>query len=62
MALLLLRRTAEKLDEAKLRAELESVSTSHPWYKNNILRCEEIGLKLDAFLRLCLNSLNERKM
>jgi len=55
-------KTAEKLNAEKLRAELESISASHPWYKTNVLKCEEIGLRMDKFLRLCLNSLKERKM
>ena len=55
-------KTAEKLNAEKLQAELESISVSHPWYKSNVLKCEEIGLRIGEFLQLCLNSLKEGKM
>jgi hypothetical protein len=32
-----------------------------PWYKSNALKCEEIGLKIDEFLQLCLNSIKKEK-
>jgi putative nucleotidyltransferase with HDIG domain len=52
---------AEKLNAEKLRAELENISASNPWYKNNVLKCEEIGLRIDEFLKLCLNSIKKGK-
>jgi len=55
-------KTAKELTAEKLQAELESISVNRPWYKSNVLKCEEIGLRMDDFLRLCLNSLKERKM
>ncbi|MDH7477431.1 MAG: HDIG domain-containing protein [Candidatus Bathyarchaeota archaeon] len=51
----------EKLNVAKLRVELENISAVSPWYKSNIMKCEEIGLKMDEFLRLCLNSIKKEK-
>jgi putative nucleotidyltransferase with HDIG domain len=52
---------AEKLNAEKLRAELENISACTPWYKNNVLKCEEIGLKIDEILMLCLNSIKKGK-
>jgi hypothetical protein len=52
---------AEKLNVEKLRVELENVSAVSPWYKCNVLKCEEIGLKIDEFLQLCLNSIKKEK-
>ncbi|MEM3700571.1 MAG: hypothetical protein QXL57_06875 [Candidatus Bathyarchaeia archaeon] len=51
----------EKLSVEKLRAELENVSATSPWYKSNVLKCEEFGLRIDDFLRLCLNSIKKGK-
>jgi len=52
---------AEKLNVEKLRVELENISAVSPWYKCNVLKCEEIGLKIDEFLQLCLNSIKKEK-
>jgi putative nucleotidyltransferase with HDIG domain len=51
----------EKLNVEKLRAELESISVTNPWYKSNVMKCEEIGLRIDEFLKLCLNSIKKGK-
>ncbi|MEM3622334.1 MAG: HDIG domain-containing protein [Candidatus Bathyarchaeia archaeon] len=50
-----------ELNVKKLRAELENISVSNPWYKTNVLKCEEFGLNVDEFLRLCLNSIKKRE-
>ncbi|MDI6805089.1 MAG: HDIG domain-containing protein [Candidatus Bathyarchaeia archaeon] len=52
---------ARELNVEKLQAELENISANSPWYKNNVLRCEEIGLRLDEFLRLCLTAIKKEK-
>lgn len=52
---------AEKLNAEKLRAELENISATNPWYKCNVMECEEIGLEINEFLRLCLNSIKKGK-
>ncbi len=54
------RKKTEELDIETIRAELENISVSQPWHKSNILKCEEIGLSIEEFLQLCLNSLRER--
>ncbi|MFQ6126306.1 MAG: HD domain-containing protein [Candidatus Heimdallarchaeota archaeon] len=46
---------------AIIRAELEKTSTRQPWHITNLLKCKEIGLNLNKFLQLCLNSLRKRK-
>lgn len=51
----------EKLNVEKLRAELENISVTNPWYKSNIMRCEEMGLEINEFLRLCLNSIKKER-
>jgi len=52
----------EELDVVRLRAELENISASQRWHKGNILKCEDIGLNLNEFLQLCLDSLREREL
>ncbi|MEM2146673.1 MAG: HDIG domain-containing protein, partial [Candidatus Jordarchaeaceae archaeon] len=34
----------ENLNVEKLRTEPENVSATSPWYKSNVLKCEEFGL------------------
>jgi predicted hydrolase (HD superfamily) len=51
----------EKLNVEKLRAELENISVTNPWYKCNVKKCEEIGLEINDFLRLCLNSIEKER-
>lgn len=51
----------KELNVEKLRLELENISAVSPWYKSNRMKCEEIGLKMDEFLRLCLNSIKKEK-
>ena len=38
-----------------LKKELEKISLEKPWIKTNILKCEEIGLKLNQLLQTCIN-------
>lgn len=33
--------------------EIERISDEKPWIKDNILKCEEIGLSLNQLLKLC---------
>jgi putative nucleotidyltransferase with HDIG domain len=51
----------EELTAEKLRVGLENISAASPWYKSNVLKCEEIGLKINEFLRLCLKSVKKEK-
>ena len=49
---------ALKVDTVK--AELEQIAEKRPWHKANILKAGELGLGVDEFMKLCLNSLSER--
>jgi predicted hydrolase (HD superfamily) len=49
-----------KATSKQLRAELQNTSASEPWHKNNLMKCEEIGLSLDQLLELCLSP-NKKK-
>lgn len=49
-----------EVDVELFRAELEKTSARQPWYKKNLLQCNEIGLNLNKLLQLCLNALRER--
>jgi putative nucleotidyltransferase with HDIG domain len=51
----------EKLNVKKLWMRLENISATNPWYKCNVMKCEEIGLEVNDFLRLCLNSIKKGK-
>jgi predicted hydrolase (HD superfamily) len=51
----------EKLSPQELLAEIEKASVPRPWLKDNMLKCHEIGLTLDEFLNVCLNSLKRGK-
>ncbi|MEM0007728.1 MAG: HDIG domain-containing protein [Candidatus Bathyarchaeia archaeon] len=53
----------EKIMEAKkeltvktFRAEITDASKTMPWHKANIMKCAELGLSLNKFLQLCINS------
>jgi predicted hydrolase (HD superfamily) len=54
-------KTPEELDIEVLKAELKRISSEQPWYKSNIFKCREMGLSLDEFLKLCLESLKKPK-
>lgn len=56
----------EKIMEAKeeltvktLQAEITKASKTMPWHKNNIMKCAELGLTLNRFFQLCLNSVKK---
>ncbi|MEM2946943.1 MAG: HDIG domain-containing protein [Candidatus Bathyarchaeia archaeon] len=53
----------EKIMEAKkeltiktFQTEIKYTSKITPWHKINIMKCAELGLSLNKFLRLCINS------
>lgn len=39
------------------RADLERLFAAQPWHRDNVFKCEEIGVAFDEFLELCLSSL-----
>jgi len=44
----------QELTVETLRAKLEKISLNQPWHESNILKCEEIGISVDEFFRLCV--------
>lgn len=54
-------KTASELSVTALHAEVESVSLKETWYRNNIWRCKDFGVRLDDFLRLGLDCMKEKK-
>jgi putative nucleotidyltransferase with HDIG domain len=50
-----------ELDTDTLKVELKRISSEQPWYKSNIFKCREMGLSLDEFLKLCLESRKKPK-
>ncbi|MCJ7425376.1 HDIG domain-containing protein [Candidatus Bathyarchaeota archaeon] len=51
----------EKLEVDALRVKLENASLGQSWYKSNLMQVEEIGLRLEDFLHLCLDVLKTTK-
>jgi hypothetical protein len=52
----------ESLTVEELQTELDKISSDQPWFRNNILKCTEIGLDLVDFFRLCLKSLRRKDL
>lgn len=52
----------ESLTVEELQTELDKISSDQPWFRNNILKCTEIGLDLADFFRLCLKSLRREDL
>jgi predicted hydrolase (HD superfamily) len=40
-----------------LRADLQRLFEAQPWHRDNVFKCEEIGVAFDEFLELCLGSM-----
>lgn len=51
------KRQLRELDVEAVKVQIEVVALERPWHKTNILRCREIGLNLEEFLRICIDSL-----
>jgi len=51
----------EEVGVDMLKAELERASVERPWYKSNVVKSRELGLKVDEFLSLCLDAISETK-
>jgi putative nucleotidyltransferase with HDIG domain len=56
-----MQKTSEQISANKLCEEFERFSADKPWFKNNVLECEKMGLSLSEFFELCLKSLRESK-
>ena len=52
-------KTSEQLSVNELYEEFERFSADNPWFRNNVLECEKIGVTLSKFLELCIKSLKE---
>ena len=49
-------KTIKRLDVAGLSGEIEYVSVSQPWLRDNIFLCRDLRLDANEFLELCLAS------
>lgn len=47
----------QKLSTEALKTEMEDTSHEQPWHKDNILKCREVGIRLDEFLNICLEAI-----
>ena len=54
-----MRGTGKELTAKTLLAEITNTSAAAPWHRNNTMKCAEIGLSLDKFLKICLNAMEQ---
>lgn len=50
-------KNAAELNVETLQKALQDTSLKKPWLMSNLRRCKEIGVGLDDFLQLCLDSM-----
>jgi len=47
----------QKLGTEALKIKVEDTSHEQAWHKDNILRCGEVGIRLDEFLSMRLDDI-----